>query len=276
MAESVSFDRVADRYDATRGYPPEVALRIADGLMDAGGVPDDGSVLEIGIGTGRIALPVLATGRDVTGVDIAQAMVERLREKYAALRAAEPERPWGALRVELGDVTALSFADASFDAAVAVHVLHLIPEWRRAVDEVLRVLRPGGALLIGQDVRLEDDVQWRMQGEWMDIVRKLGFPVSYVGAAGYSAIKAELERRGLPPREEQLAAWEVETTPRGALAYIVERTWSRTWQVPAEIFDEAARRLTEWVAAEYGDAMDTPQWAPVAFKVAVTRVPAGQ
>jgi ubiquinone/menaquinone biosynthesis C-methylase UbiE len=276
MAESVSFDRVADRYDATRGYPPAVAQRIAEGLVRMGGVPVGGSMLEIGIGTGRIALPVLGTGRDVTGVDIAQAMVERLREKYAALQAEEPERPWGTLQVELGDVTALPFADASFDASVAVHVLHLIPEWRRAVDEVLRVLRPGGALLIGQDVRLEDDLQWRMQGEWMEIVRKLGFPVGYVGAAGYSAIKAELGRRGLPPREEQLAAWEIAVTPRGALAYIVERTWSRTWQVPPDIFEESARQLTERVAAEYGDAMDTPQRAPVAFKVAVTRMPAAQ
>src|SRR5215831_38802 len=132
MSESVSFDPIADRYDATRGYPPEVEQQIAEGLVRTGGLQEGATLLEIGIGTGRIALPVLAMGRNVTGVDISTGMVERLRAKYDALRQEQPERIWGALHVEMADMSALPFASETFDAAVAVHVLHLVPQWLRA------------------------------------------------------------------------------------------------------------------------------------------------
>ena len=238
--------------------------------MRVGDLAPGGSLLEIGIGTGRIALPLLALGYHILGVDISSAMVARLREKYDALRAEQPERQWGTLRVEIADMTALPFADETFDGAVGVHVLHLVPDWRRALDEVLRVVRPGGAFLLGQDQRLADDLQWRMQSEWMEIVRSLGFTVGHIGA-GYSTVKAELKQRGLHPHEEELATWETETTPRAVLTWIVERTWSRTWQVPADIFEESARLLTERVTREYGDAMDSPHWIPAAFMVTSVR-----
>src|SRR5262245_52436996 len=152
MPQSISFDPVADRYDQTRFYPPEIAGQIAEALITQGRVPAGGSLLEIGIGTGRIALPLLALGVNVTGVDISPRMVERLEEKYATARAEHTELVWGRLTIELVDMTALPFADATFDAAVGVHVLHLVPEWRRALDEVLRVVKPGGTFLLGQDV----------------------------------------------------------------------------------------------------------------------------
>ncbi len=271
MSGSVSFDPVASRYDATRSYPPEVAERIAEGLIRIGGVPLGGTVLEIGIGTGRIALPLLALGRNVTGVDISANMVRRLHEKFDGLRAEEPNRAWGALRVEMADMTALPFPSDTFDAAIGVHVLHLVPAWRRALDEVLRVVRPGGVFLLGQDVRLEDDVQWRLQNAWMDIMRSLGHPVGNVGAHSYSAVKAELQRRGLRPREEELARWEIEVTPRSVLTWIVDRTWSRTWQVPADLFEQSALLLNECAMLEYGDAMETPRPVPVAFRVSSVR-----
>lgn len=46
-----------------------------------------------------------------------------------------------------GDATALPFPDGRFGAAIASHVFHLIPEWRRALSELARVVRPGGVLL---------------------------------------------------------------------------------------------------------------------------------
>ena len=67
MPESLSFDRVADRYDATRVHPAEASAEIAAGLMRVGGIQAGAEVLEIGIGTGRIALPLLASGVNVTG-----------------------------------------------------------------------------------------------------------------------------------------------------------------------------------------------------------------
>ena len=273
MPESISFDPIAHRYDATRGYPPEVAGEIARRLREVGGIRQGGELVEIGIGTGRIALPLIEQGINVFGVDISANMVDLLRQKYQTLRAADATETLGALNVELADMTALPYADGRFDAGIAVHVLHLVPEWRRALDELQRVIRPGGNLLIGQDVRVEDDVQWLAQREWLGVVRRLGFPAGYVGAAGYTAIVTELERRGLAVSETELARWEIRVTPREALTWITERTWSRTWPVPDDIFAQSARELTAWMERTYTGAMDMPQRVPVAFKVARAELP---
>jgi SAM-dependent methyltransferase len=272
MAESVSFDRVADRYDSTRGYPPAVSERIAAGLMRLGPAPAGSSVLEIGIGTGRIALPLLAHGVNLTGVDISPRMMEQLRHKYDALRAAESDLPWGALTVDLFDMTVLPYGEDSFDAAVAVHVLHLVPEWRSALDEVLRVVKPGGAFLLGQDIHADASVGARMQDRWHDLVASLGYPARTVGAKGFTAIVEELRGRGLDVAETVLATWETQQTPRDALEYVAERTWSRTWSVPDEPFAESIRQLRAWAEREYGGRMNAPQSAIHSFKVARAKV----
>jgi len=268
MSGSISFDPVADRYDDTRGYSAEVAERIATGLMRVGPVAAGSRLLEIGIGTGRIALPLLRNGVNIAGVDISLLMVERLRAKLAQQQAAEPERSWGKLTLEMADMTALPFADDSFDAAVGVHVLHLVPEWRKALDETLRVIRSGGALLIGQDVHGGSYPHAVIQEQWRDIIARLGHPPITVGAPGFQAIVDELTRRGLAVTVETLTTWEVEQTPRSALQYIASRTWSRTWPAPDDAFAESVRQLTDWVERHYKGRMDTPQNSPHSFKVA--------
>lgn len=268
MSGSISFDPVADRYDDTRGYPASVAGQIAAGLMRVGPVAAGDALLEIGIGTGRIALPLLREGVNVTGVDISPLMVERLRTNLARQHAAEPERPWGALTLEMADMTALPFADGRFDAVVAVHVLHLVPQWHAALDEVLRVIRPGGPLLIGQDVHGGSSPNAVLQDHWREIVTRLGHAPVTVGASGFSAIVDELRRRGLNVTIETLTTWEVRQSPRSALEYIAGRTWSRTWAVPDDIFAESIRQLTAWAERQYRGKLETEQPSPHSFKVA--------
>lgn len=268
MSGSISFDPVADRYDDTRGYPVTVAERIAAGLMRVGTLAAGNRLLEIGIGTGRIALPLLREGVNITGVDISPRMIERLRANLARQQAAEPEHAWGTLTLEMADMTALPFEDGSFDAAVGVHVLHLVPEWRKALDEVLRVIRDGGALLIGQDVHSGSSPNGMLQDQWRDIITRLGHAPATVGARGFQAIVDDLRERGLPVTIEILAAWDVRQTPRAALEYIAGRTWSRTWAVPDDLFAESIRRLTAWAERQYKGKMDTPQTSPHSFKVA--------
>lgn len=268
VSQSVSFDRAAGRYDDTRGYPSGVAERIGQELLRVGRVPLRGSVLEIGIGTGRISLPLLAAGVNVSGVDISPRMLDRLRAKAEAARAADPTRPWGTLDVREGDMTALPFADASFDAVVAVHVFHLVGDWRRALDEALRVVRPGGALLVGQDVHAADDNYARIQDRWVEFVREQGANPQRFGAVGYNAVLEEVRARGLPAEEHSVATWQVQHTPEQIVRYIGERIWSRTWDVPDDIFAESVRRLEEWTRAEFGAAYDEPRSIAFSFKLA--------
>lgn len=279
MSQSLSFDRVAGRYDATRGYPPDVARAIADGLVRLGRLTPPASLpaslLEIGIGTGRIALPLLERGVDVTGVDIAPLMLARLDAKYTAAREAAPGAPWGTLTTQLADMTALPFASHSFDAVIAVHVLHLVREWQSALDEALRVLRQGpqgGHFLLGQDVTSTDAVTHQIQDAWLHFVRALGFVQSWVGASGYREVLDALRARGLTPQETVLASWTHAQTPNEVIHYIGTRTWSQTWGVPDDIFAESLRLLETWVQARFGPQRDTPMPARLSFKVACASV----
>jgi SAM-dependent methyltransferase len=78
--ESTSFDPVADFYDATSAhmFADEVLTPTVDLLAELAG---SGPVLELGIGTGRVALPLAARGLKVAGIDASERMVEKLREK---------------------------------------------------------------------------------------------------------------------------------------------------------------------------------------------------
>ncbi len=262
---------MADRYDATRVHPAEAAAEIAAGLIRVGDLQFGADVLEIGIGTGRIALPLLAQGINVTGVDISPRMVEQLEAKYATGLNDPSVSLMGRLAVQIADMTALPFSDDSFDAVIAVHVLHLVPEWRKALDEALRVLVPGGALLLGQDIAAPNAMNHDIQDRWAQIVRELGADPQRVGARTFANILTELRARGLTVTESVLASWDHVSVPSKVLDYVESRTWSQTWNIPDDIFAESMRQLRAWAASTYGDQIDTPYTTRLSFKVAVAR-----
>ncbi len=270
---SLSFDPVAHIYDDTRGYMEEVSGAIADGMMRYGPLAPGAHTLEIGIGTGRIAMPLLERGVHVTGVDISERMLDRLRAKYAAARVARPTSPWGALDVTLGDITALPYPDGVFDAVVGVHIFHLVSQWRKAFDEALRVLRPGAPLLLGQDVYHGSTVTHPLQDEWVQIVRSLGGDPQRLGAASYSEVLDEADERHLRVEEWTLAYWTVTHTPADGFRDIADRVWSLTWLVPNDIFAESVRRLEVWARANYGHKWDTPIATRCSFKLARLTAP---
>ncbi len=85
---SVNFDRAAGYYDVTRGLPPEVGDRVA-ARIEAAARPG-ARFLEIGVGTGRIALPLQRRGAWVAGVDLSAAMMATYRGKAAAAGLPAP------------------------------------------------------------------------------------------------------------------------------------------------------------------------------------------
>lgn len=102
----------------------------------------DGScVLDVGTAAGALAEELLDRGADVTGVDISPAMIEVARARCAGrgrFREADLREP-------------LPFDDDSFDGVVASLVLHYIEDWSPVLNELARVLRPGGWLVLSTD-----------------------------------------------------------------------------------------------------------------------------
>ena len=91
--DSVAFDRAAGYYDESRGLCPEVQELVADRIEEAAG--PGARLLEVGVGTGRIALPLHRRGRRVVGVDLSLPMLERYRfpSQCAALQGGGEGTP---------------------------------------------------------------------------------------------------------------------------------------------------------------------------------------
>jgi ubiquinone/menaquinone biosynthesis C-methylase UbiE len=293
---SLSFDRVAHAYDATRGYPNEVARQIARAIAAAVDATAQTRFLEMGIGTGRIAFPLAALGHIYTGVDIAEKMVEQLEAKLVSNGWQEREQPWGALpdedsanvslvrrfvqaekpasaRLVIADMTRLPFYAASFDVALAVHVLHLVDGWQKALGEALRVLRPGGYFLHCWDEHVIDGDERHVKRAWENIVRQLGGEVKRPGASSARAdVTPWLRERGLQPQELRVVSWETKYTPRQALESVTKRLWSGTWVVPDDLFAASIERLGQWAKDQFGSDLDTERVQKNQFVISRTQV----
>jgi len=107
-------------------------------LVRFAGIDRGTAVLDVGCGSGVVALTAARAGARVTGVDLTPELIAHAREN-AALAGLDVE--WGE-----GDVEALPFADGAFDAVVSQFGHMFAPRPAVAVREMLRVLRPGGTI----------------------------------------------------------------------------------------------------------------------------------
>lgn len=128
------WDRVASRFDLMNGYGPELrwgpAKRMLFRLMR-------GRILFVAVGTG-LDFSWFPPGQDVVGIDISERMLERARMKAA--------RYPGRLALRQMDVRELAFPDAAFDQVFTSCTFCSVPDPVRGLEEVHRVLRPGGEL----------------------------------------------------------------------------------------------------------------------------------
>lgn len=108
-------------------------------LLRLGGRMAGGTALELGCGQGAgIELILDRFGADrVIGFDLDEAMVARARRRLAGRSDVD---------VRVGDAVAIDLPDASVDAVFDFAIIHHVPDWRTAVGEIRRVLRPGGRL----------------------------------------------------------------------------------------------------------------------------------
>ncbi len=137
------WDRRAAHFDEDFGHSIRTAAehaawdRIFGLVLRAQGALD---ALDVGSGTGFLSLELAARGHRVTGVDFAPSMIARA-ERKATDRGLT-------VRFEQADAEQLPFAPASFDLVISRHVLWTLPHPETAIDEWLRVLRPGARLVI--------------------------------------------------------------------------------------------------------------------------------
>lgn len=130
------FATIADRYDLiTRVLSYGQDARWKARLVAMAEVRAGERALDLACGTGDIAFAVAARGATALGLDITHRMLQLARAKSAAAQFIT------------GDMTTLPFRSASFDLVTTGYGLRNVPDLDAAIDEVARVLRPGGRLL---------------------------------------------------------------------------------------------------------------------------------
>lgn len=137
------FATIADRYDfITVVLSYGLDRRWKHRLVNEAQVERGDRVIDLACGTGDIALLAAVRGGSVTGVDITPRMVELARAK--ARRARHDEGIWPIPQFLIGDMSAVPLPDASVDVVTSGYGLRNVPVLEQALDEITRVLKPGG------------------------------------------------------------------------------------------------------------------------------------
>jgi ubiquinone/menaquinone biosynthesis C-methylase UbiE len=140
VTERILFDEWPERYEQWFGTPIGKLVKEEEGemvfrMLD---LKPGEKILDAGCGTGIFTLDYLAQGAEVVGLDLSEPMLRLASEKSAGYA-------FSAIR---GDMQCLPFKDNAFDKVVSVTALEFIADGRKAADELFRVTRSGGRVVV--------------------------------------------------------------------------------------------------------------------------------
>ncbi len=145
-----AYSRWAPFYDAVFAWVMRPGRVATAALLNQTG----GRVLDVGVGTG-LELPMFGPTVKVTGIDLCEPMLDIARKRVESHKLGNVE---GLLVMDAMD---LKFPDASFDAVIGPYVLTVVPEPERTLDEMARVVKPGGEIILSNHIGAESGpVAW--------------------------------------------------------------------------------------------------------------------
>lgn len=222
------YERISGTYDYRMGTLMQLSTRLAEALVRHAAVSEGAQVLDVGTGTGNVALAaarfVGARGR-VVGVDLSDGMLTQARRKAGSLPVEFQEM----------DAEALRFGDATFDVVLSGLTLWFLPDVVRGMKEIHRVLRPGGRVAFSTFTR-----------ETFQPLRELMWK--------------RLEQHGVPRLPAPREPWMVLREP-GHLVQLLERAGFRETRVVAEPHVHTLLSAEEWWtfirrSASWGELLD--------------------
>ncbi len=185
-----AYARWAPVYDAIFGVITHTAINRTMRVLNA---LDPGRILEIGVGTG-LALPRYKPEHRITGIDLSPDMLARARSRV------EHQKLGNVDQLAEADATRLAFPDHSFDAAVAMFLITVVPDPIAVLAEAVRVVRPGGRIVLANHFSAESGPRAAFERWLSRYSAALGwnpeFPVARV--LGQPGMK-EIERKSLQP-----------------------------------------------------------------------------
>lgn len=240
--DSWSFDRASDYYDSTRSIGARAQAEMI--AMLAAELRGRGRCLEIGVGTGRVALPLAAAGIDMAGIDVSRAMMGKLLEKTGA-----PPFP-----LALASAVALPFGGDAFGAGLVCHVLHLVRRWEAALAELVRVVGPGGLLLV--NAGSSGTGWWSEMGDRFG--DEAGIDERWPGVHELPPVDDVMARLGATSRALPEIDDDRVLAPAEAIARLEAGWYAFTWQADQATRSRAAAAVRVWAERELAP-LDEPR-----------------
>jgi ubiquinone/menaquinone biosynthesis C-methylase UbiE len=198
-------------------------------------------ILDLGAGSGRIGRPFVDAGDDYVGVDLSLGM---LRAFAARAGHGDHVRP----RLIQADGRQLPFADAAFDIVMLMQVFGGVYRWRQLLGEARRVLRRGGALVLGRALMPATGLDAQMKQRLAVILAEMEASEERSNTreqAETFLTEAASDKQRLVP-----AQWHTGRTPRAFLDR--HRTGARFSCLPEAVKEESLGRLAAWAAQTFG------------------------
>jgi phosphatidylethanolamine/phosphatidyl-N-methylethanolamine N-methyltransferase len=130
-------------------------------------VQPDEKILEVGVGTG-LALPMYPRHCQIVGIDFSEGMLDKAKQRAA-------EHRMGHVQLYRMDAGAMEFKDDSFDTVVAAYVVTAVPDYRKVVNEMIRVCRPGGRIIMLNHFSTDNKIIAAMERVISPITKHLGW-----------------------------------------------------------------------------------------------------
>lgn len=232
------FDRAADYYDRTRRLADATMERVVSVLRTE--LESHLPCLEIGVGTGRIALPLHEAGIGMIGLDLSGPMLAQLVAKSG---------DGAPFPLMVADATRLPLGDDSAGSALVVHVLHLIPGWHTVLDEVIRVVRSRGRVVV--DMGGFGEGPWRAVTDYF--AARAGVEVRGHGAQTPEEVDDAMRARGASMRVlDSITETRSSSFERG-IRLLEDGLFSFTWDATPETRSAAAADTRDWARARFDD-----------------------
>ena len=126
-------------------------------------------LLDLGCGAGRHAFEAARRGAEVVALDTDRAELEQVAAIAAAMAEAGEIRARRRSRPSAGDATRMPFGDDSFDIVIAAEVMEHIPADQAAMNEIARVLRPGGIAAVTVPAWLPERICWLLSDDYHNV-----------------------------------------------------------------------------------------------------------